>query len=55
MRVRSVVTGKEVVVRINDRGPFKRSRVIDLSQAAAEEIGIRREGSGKVELALLES
>ena len=44
-----------MVVRINDRGPFHGGRVIDLSQAAAEELGLRRAGSGRVELALLES
>ena len=47
--------GRSVVVRINDRGPFHGGRVIDLSQAAAEELGLRRAGSGQVELALLES
>lgn len=47
--------GRSVVVRINDRGPFHGNRVIDLSQAAAEEIGIRRAGHGRVELALLQS
>ena len=54
-RVRVTHNGRSVVVRINDRGPFHGGRIIDLSQAAAEEIGIRREGSGRVELALLES
>lgn len=46
-------TGKSVTVRINDRGPFTRGRTIDLSRAAAEEIGIVRRGHGSVELALL--
>ena len=55
VRVTHASTGKSVVVRINDRGPFHGNRVIDLSQAAAEEIGIRRAGSGVVELALLNS
>ena len=54
-RVRVTHTGRSVVVRINDRGPFHGGRVIDLSQAAAEEIGIRSAGSGRVELALLQS
>jgi rare lipoprotein A len=40
VRVRSLVNGKEVDVRINDRGPFSRGRVIDLSRAAAEAIGM---------------
>ncbi|MBY6013444.1 septal ring lytic transglycosylase RlpA family protein [Qipengyuania gaetbuli] len=47
-------TGKSVVVRINDRGPFHGGRTIDLSRAAAEEIGIVNRGHGEVELALLD-
>ena len=54
-RVRVTHNGRSVVVRINDRGPFHGGRVIDLSQAAAEQIGIRRTGQGRVELALLDS
>jgi len=46
--------GDSVIVRINDRGPFARSRVIDLSQAAAKKIGLTRAGSGKVKLAVLD-
>lgn len=46
--------GKSVVVRINDRGPFHGGRVIDLSQAAAAELGLVRAGSGRVELARLD-
>jgi peptidoglycan lytic transglycosylase len=53
-RVRVTYHGESVVVRINDRGPFARGRVIDLSKAAAEEIGLRRAGSGKVTLAVLD-
>jgi rare lipoprotein A len=40
VRVRSLVDGKEVVVRINDRGPFIKGRIIDLSKAAATAIGL---------------
>lgn len=36
--------GRKVEVRINDRGPFKRGRVIDLSRRAAEKLGMIREG-----------
>ena len=54
-KVRVTYQGRSVVVRINDRGPFHGNRVIDLSQAAAEQIGIRRAGSGRVDLALLAS
>jgi rare lipoprotein A len=55
VRVTHARTGESVVVRINDRGPFHGNRLIDLSQAAAEKIGIRSSGSGRVELALLAS
>ena len=40
VRVRSVVNGREVVVRITDRGPSNEGRVIDLSRAAAESLGM---------------
>jgi len=46
--------GDSVIVRINDRGPFARGRVIDLSQAAARRLGLTRTGSGKVTLAVLD-
>jgi rare lipoprotein A len=46
--------GDSVIVRINDRGPFARGRVIDLSQAAAKDLGLTRAGSGKVTLAVLD-
>jgi len=52
-KVRVTHGGKSVVVRINDRGPFQGGRVIDLSQAAAAELGIVRAGVGRVELALV--
>jgi rare lipoprotein A len=41
-------TGKAVVVRVNDRGPFIRGRVLDLSKAAANRIGMIRSGTAKV-------
>ncbi|MEM1095637.1 MAG: septal ring lytic transglycosylase RlpA family protein [Bacteroidota bacterium] len=44
--------GREVTVRINDRGPFVRGRVIDLSRAAAERIGMIDEGLAEVRLIL---
>jgi rare lipoprotein A len=46
--------GDSVIVRINDRGPFARGRVIDLSQAAAQRLGLTRTGSGRVTLAVLD-
>ncbi|WP_439113066.1 septal ring lytic transglycosylase RlpA family protein [Hydrogenophaga sp.] len=50
VRVRSVHTGKEVVVRINDRGPYKHQRIIDLSRAAAVALGVRDRGVTEVHL-----
>jgi rare lipoprotein A len=49
-RVTNVATGKSVVVRVNDRGPFLHGRIIDLSYAAANRIGIAARGSGEVEV-----
>jgi rare lipoprotein A len=50
VRVRSARTGREVVVRINDRGPYARHRVIDLSSAAAAALGIKGRGIASVTL-----
>ena len=50
VRVRDVKTGKEVLVTITDRGPFKRGRVIDLSHVAARELGITGRGVARVEV-----
>ena len=50
VRVRSLRLGREVDVRINDRGPFAPGRVIDVSQAAAEALGLI--GAGVVEVSL---
>ncbi len=50
LRVRSVDTGREVVVRINDRGPNTGNRAIDLSHAAAEALGVRHRGVFRVQL-----
>jgi rare lipoprotein A len=44
VRVRSVMTGREVEVRINDRGPFVKGRVIDVSKAAAQALGMMEDG-----------
>ena len=55
VRVTNPATGASVVVRINDRGPFTRGRMIDVSRAAAEELGLIARGHAPVELALIES
>jgi len=49
-RITNLATGKSVVVRVNDRGPFLHDRVIDLSFAAATKLGIAQKGSGEVEV-----
>ncbi len=50
VRVRSLTLGREVDVRINDRGPYARGRVIDVSQAAAEALGLTASGVAEVSL-----
>ncbi len=48
LRVVNKKNGKSVIVRINDRGPFIRGRMIDISRAAADQIGLRSAGVGRV-------
>ena len=48
VRVTSLASGKSVVVRVNDRGPFLYDRIIDLSYAAALRVGVAGPGSGRV-------
>ena len=50
LRVTNVATGKAVTVRINDRGPFIPGRVVDVSHAAAESLGMVGQGVTKVKL-----
>lgn len=52
--VRSLVNGREVLVRINDRGPYASGRIIDLSRAAAESIGMLGMGIKQVALSIIE-
>ena len=54
VRVTNPGNGRSVTVRINDRGPFVGDRVIDLSRAAAEQIGLIQPGHAEVRLALVE-
>lgn len=53
LRVTNKANGKSVVVRINDRGPFVRSRIIDVSLGAAREIEMVRSGKAQVKLEIL--
>lgn len=50
VRVTNLENGRSTVVRINDRGPFARSRIIDLSRSAAQELDIVRNGTARVRI-----
>jgi rare lipoprotein A len=50
LRVTSVENGRSVVVRVTDRGPFIRGRVIDLSLGAAKELGMVEKGVARVRI-----
>ncbi|RQR49362.1 septal ring lytic transglycosylase RlpA family protein [Burkholderia sp. Bp9125] len=50
IRVTNPTNGKWVVVKVNDRGPYKRGRVLDLSYAAAKVIGLVHAGTGRVKI-----
>lgn len=52
--VTNLETGRSVVVRINDRGPFAKNRIIDLSYAAARAIGLIGPGTARVRVEVLE-
>jgi rare lipoprotein A len=54
LQVTNLDNGKQVVVRVNDRGPFHGNRIIDLSYAAASKLGFAQNGTGRVELRALE-
>lgn len=53
VRVTNPANGASVVVRITDRGPFSRDRMIDVSRAAAEDLGLIARGHATVELSLI--
>lgn len=53
VKVKNIDNGKSVVVRINDRGPFKKGRIIDLSKGAAKKIGMLQSGTANVKLEIL--
>ncbi|ETD16469.1 MULTISPECIES: septal ring lytic transglycosylase RlpA family protein [Prevotellaceae] len=55
LRVRNLDNGKEVVVKVTDRGPFSRGRIIDLSWGAAKELGILSKGVTMVEVTRADS
>jgi rare lipoprotein A len=51
--VKNLATGRTVTVRINNRGPFRKGRVIDVSKRAAQQLGMINSGVAKVEVAVL--
>lgn len=55
LRVTNKANGKSVIVRINDRGPFLKHRVLDVSVAAAREIAMIRTGKAQVTLEIVRS
>ena len=55
VRVTNIATGRSVVVRINDRGPFIADRIIDLSARAARQLGIKEEGVVRVRIEVVKS
>lgn len=54
VEVTSLDTGRTIVVRVNDRGPFARGRILDLSRGAAEQLGVRARGIAAVRLRLVD-
>lgn len=54
IRVRNLSNGREVVVRVNDRGPWSGTRIIDLSYAAAKVIGLQQSGTARVSLTMVD-
>lgn len=51
--VENLDNGKEIVLRVNDRGPFVRGRVIDLSYTGAKELGVLKKGTARVRISAL--
>ena len=54
VRVTSVDTGRSVIVRVNDRGPFVKGRVLDVSYSAAKQLDMTKRGVAKVKIDVLQ-
>ena len=54
VRVTNLENGRSLIVRVNDRGPFAHSRIIDMSKRSAELLGFRNQGTAKVRVQVLE-
>jgi len=55
VRVVNLKNGKSVVVRINDRGPFVKGRIVDVSRRAADQLAFRQDGITKVRVEVLKA
>jgi rare lipoprotein A len=55
VRVTNLDNGKQVIVKVNDRGPFVKGRIIDLSRAAAKRVDMIRAGLAKVKVEVLDA
>ncbi len=55
VKVTRLDNGKSIIVKINDRGPFVAGRIIDLSAAAAQKLGIIQDGLAEVEIEVLKT
>lgn len=54
VRVTNLENGKEIIVKVNDRGPFAPNRIIDLSYAAARKLGYEKKGTAMVEVTTID-
>ena len=54
VEVTNLANGRTIVLRINDRGPFAKGRIIDVSKAAAEELGFKKQGVTRVRVRVVE-
>jgi rare lipoprotein A len=53
VRVTNLENGRSLIVRVNDRGPFSHSRIIDLSRRSAQLLGVEQQGTAKVRVQIL--
>ncbi len=54
IEVENLSNGKKVRVRVNDRGPFKKGRILDVSLKAAKELGLLKTGTAKVKITIIQ-
>lgn len=54
LRITSVASGRSVVVRVNDRGPFLKGRAVDVSYSAAKQLGLTERGVAKVKMEVVQ-